>query len=1288
MRMRRRAIGGAVFALALGSAARAQEAPPIITNGTSTGITTPSFLFEPEVPMASLKEVPTWSELEQLLDNPYRVALCSSIVSAPPLLRNTPLNEQGFRAYCTDPARFTRRQAFGVTLPPLLVHALNSNPTTGEEMRLVSPLYPGGDFDATGACVSDTADPCTPEPTTITVSPGEDRFGAGESQIDYNSPFARDVPICILSTEMPEGVALCGGDPGEPGYRGFGVLDFDAYSTPAVPLLPGANSSTPIPFFALMFDPDRGFIFPRSRFFPSGGLHKPSLQVPEAGGTPGNPNFLVNSDPNNTLPSNENDYIRDRVAATQLGKALFWDMQVGSDGVQSCGTCHFAAGVDPRTKNQVNPDHLGPLSFGATFDLKPPNSELTVADFPLHKLADPNVAGDPACTTPITANINPGVLENNFPAGVRDFVVCNAANVVRDSNDVVSSMGVHFGLFQDIPVPGTLSFGASSSGGVRALLPDLRVPGSVDPIAGFAGVSGNDFRRVEPRNTPTIFGAAFNFDNFWDGRARHEFNGGSVFGASDPQPHVFVARVPGQLAATRQLIKFSSLASLATGPALSEFEMSFQGRNWAKLGKKLLQGTNTAARPTVTPLANQLVAVSDSVLGPWSNQGGSGCASLPAADRSGNGVTATGKPGLCISYAALIRRSFYPQLWQNTSRHLNGTSAVCTTAVNGTVTPAGCDPFDGYTLAPANGPASFNNTNEFTQAEANFSLFFGLSVQAWVTILVADNTPLDQVMDRNPDAFLSLGEPGEPGLVPFQVNCTSPTQRNCFREVGLFKRDTTFGGTRTPSSNEPDPLLGLDLFEASNLSGKNPNFRSARCGECHAMPTLTDHTTAFTFKTTLRDFGPGEFITPGNENTIEPMGRMRVISGFLLESELNENGQDAVEKRMANQSIVPNPADGLAYPDGLLNPLGADGLADTDDDYTGAAFSYFDNGIYNLGIRPIAEDVGRGGTDAFGWPLSLAAMLMKNLGGIDAEPGVPLATFSCASSPCDPVEDQGGGLFEETLQDQGINPGLAPEPIEPLLPPYLAPYANDINVSDTSPELDEVDGGLNTLTDIAVLEGFLDTIGPFNPAGLLPEALNNAESPITGTWPVPNRVMRMGGFKAAQLRGVELSAPYFHNGGLLTLRQVVDFYARGGDFPVTNAAHRDFNIVNQTLEVQSNLTEEEKVALVDFLLTLTDDRVRFERAPFDRPQVIVPLDGRAPDNTGGRDALLATCTPMPGGGCATGMFRDVPAVGASGTTAVPSFLGIAGVDPTTGVPLKRLVGAAANCPTVDSHYCR
>jgi cytochrome c peroxidase len=1271
----------------------------IIRNGTSSGITTPGFLFEPEVPLASLKTVPTWFELEQLLDNPYTVALCSSLPAAGNqalnLMRNTPGNDQGWPSYCTTSA-FTRRPSFGVPLPPLLVNPLNHNPTTGEEMRLLNSQYPGGRFS-----VPDTLELVDPNAAggagryvwsykRVEVSPGADRIDPGQAAIDYNAPIAPDAQsvrqlqrICITTTEASpaEGAILCGGDPGEPNYPGFGRNNANAYSTAAVPL-PNAPRNPGRNITGLrLFDPDRGFIAPRDPASGAGGLRKPSLRVPPVG-SPTAPGYLVNTDPDNVTPSNENDFVRNRTIAAALGKALFWDMQVGSDGVQSCGTCHFTgAGTDTRTKNQLNPNHLG---NDLTIQLHGPtaNQEVTLDDFPFHKLKDPEIAGDPACVSAITASVEPGILENNFPGG-GSITVCSAANIDRDINDVMSSMGVMFSPFTDIAPIG--EFLAPTSG-VAAVKPDLRTVGASDPIPVFQGL-----RRVEPRNTPTMQAAGFNFDNFWDGRARHDFNGGSVFGAADPQSHVFVDD-NGTLVPTRQLIRFSSIASLATGPALSEFEMSFAGRNWAKIGKKLLQ-------VGVTPLANQLVSPTDSLLGPYSNQPGNPAPS-PLCAPAALAARAINKPGLCASYNTLIQNAFYPALHRNAAMHLDG-SPVSATPISildagGGVTTTTTDPFDGFSLSVAPGSALATNTNQFSQMEANFSLFWGLSVHMWVQLLVPDDTPFDRFLDLNPDAFATLGEPGEPGLVEGMLNCTTATQRFCFREVGNFKRDpgvralrnatgeggaggvlVPAGGTR--AANTPDPLLGLDIFFASNLSLKNTNFRTARCGECHAVPTLTDHTLPFTFKAQLRDF-VGEFSSPGVEFVTEPLGRLRVISGFLLESEMNENGQDGVERRIANQSIAVCPTDGLAYPGGL-EPGSGQGFGVCG----GAAAGYFDNGVYNLGVRPIANDIGRGGNDAFGWPLSLAALMLKNLAGPGynpggdnpangfaqpAPPGIPLPNFDAA----DPSGT--GGLFEQSAQDQQINPGSEGEPLNPMLPPYLAPFANQINVGDSAPELDEVFSGLNTLTDIAMLEGFLDTLGPFNPAGVNNESLNMGESPLMGSWPNVNRVGRMGSFKAPQLRNVELTGPYFHNGGMATLRQVIDFYVRGGDFPITNAAHRDFNLLNMNIEVQSNLTEAEKVALVDFLLELTDDRVKFQRAPFDHPEVIIPLDGTAPDNISGRDGLLALTTGVCPGGTGP-CFRDVPAVGAAGD-AVPqaTFL---------NVTKQRLVGQAA-FDVKNSHY--
>lgn len=83
-----------------------------------------------------------------------------------------------------------------------------------------------------------------------------------------------------------------------------------------------------------------------------------------------------------------------------------------------------------------------------------------------------------------------------------------------------------------------------------------------------------------------------------------------------------------------------------------------------------------------------------------------------------------------------------------------------------------------------------------------------------------------------------------------------------------------------------------------------------------------------------------------------------------------------------------------------------------------------------------------------------------------------------------------------------------------------------------------------------------------------------------------------GKFKVPGLRNIALRAPYFHNGSLTTLMQVVEFYVRGGDF----ADNRD------PLMVPIALTFHQRIDLVDFLEHgLTDPRVVQRTAPFDRP---------------------------------------------------------------------------------------
>jgi len=95
-----------------------------------------------------------------------------------------------------------------------------------------------------------------------------------------------------------------------------------------------------------------------------------------------------------------------------------------------------------------------------------------------------------------------------------------------------------------------------------------------------------------------------------------------------------------------------------------------------------------------------------------------------------------------------------------------------------------------------------------------------------------------------------------------------------------------------------------------------------------------------------------------------------------------------------------------------------------------------------------------------------------------------------------------------------------------------------------------------------------------------------------------------GAFKTPGLRNVELTGPYLHNGGLATLDQVVDFYSKGGFFP------QDGNLGPGIKPL--NFSADEHQSLVAFLKSLTDDRVRYEKAPFDHPQFCVANGAQMP----------------------------------------------------------------------------
>ncbi|HMF97274.1 MAG TPA: cytochrome c peroxidase [Vicinamibacterales bacterium] len=507
-----------------------------------------------------------------------------------------------------------------------------------------------------------------------------------------------------------------------------------------------------------------------------------------------------------TRPSTIGLFIRDNDAAIVLGKALFWDTQAGSDGRQACASCHFNAGSDNRSTNVLNAGHNGRFDVSAGGHAGP-NTTMTADDFPFHRLADGND---------------------------------NASTVTFDTDDVYGSQGVFLRSFNFV-------------GGTA-------IDNCTDQPDAVFNVDGHNVRRVTGRQASTTINAAFNFRNFWDGRAREFFNGVNPGGQTDPSARIY-RTINGVLTPVAVLIDHGSAASQATGPTLNGTEMSCDGRTWPNVGRKLL---------LLTPLADQEVSTTDSVLG-----------SIVGPD---------GK-GLTTSYAALIRTAFQPDLWESNA----------TVSIGGT---------------------------EFSQMEANFSLFWGLAIQAYESTLISDDAPIDRYLSGSPAAL------------------------------------------------SDDAIAGLALFQGQ-----------ARCVQCHNGPTLS------------------EAIKSGGHSFV------------------------------------------------------------------------------NIGVRPTSEDTG-----------------------------------------------------------------------------------------------DVVQTG-------------------------------------------------QGRFKVPTLRNVELLGPYYHNGGQATLRQVIDFYNRGGDFP-------DGNTDSQIRPL--GLSEAQKHSLVSFLLSLTDDRVRYQQAPFDHPALCLP------GATG--DGVAGSC---------------LVAIGAAGSaTPIGTFLGL------------------------------
>jgi cytochrome c peroxidase len=219
------------------------------------------------------------------------------------------------------------------------------------------------------------------------------------------------------------------------------------------------------------------------------------------------------------------DYIRNLDAAIRLGKALFWDMQAGSDNKTACATCHFQAGEDVRTRNQLHPGANGRFDDAAGF----------------------------------AANVD-------LWAGAYPFTDAAAGRYLTDN--ITGSQGVRKMVFEGID-----SWGAESTSSVP------------DPVF---NVNGVNVRQVTGRQAPSSVNAVFYHRQFHDGRGQPEFNGVNPFGTRDTSARVWYVGPLGPTQIDIR-IDDASLASQSVGPVLNDVEMSAVGRTWTDLGRKLLR---------------------------------------------------------------------------------------------------------------------------------------------------------------------------------------------------------------------------------------------------------------------------------------------------------------------------------------------------------------------------------------------------------------------------------------------------------------------------------------------------------------------------------------------------------------------------------------------------------------------------------------------------------------------------------------------------------------------------
>ena len=662
--------------------------------------------------------------------------------------------------------------------------------------------------------------------------------------------------------------------------------------------------------------------------------------------------------------------LADKTAAIQLGKALFWDMQAGSDDTQACASCHFNAGADSRVNNEVNPGQAGgdnSFQLGVPFNGgKGTNYHYSAGtpgagfggyhdgDFPFHKLANPDdrfsaaldvndVSGSQGVFATKMGGVVVGLQGGN--GKIIAPVSAGGGNVdisTGDNNsDLPRLLNNRLTPLRSPRSPITRNGGGANIAAVGgANITSVETGTSVpDPVFSYPDPDNPgaliNTRKTTGRNTPSAVDAVFNFRNFWDGRAQNVCNGANPFGARDNAAHLLAVGLDGKLGPAHVSMQNSALCSQSLGPILSNVEMSADGRDFRQVGKKLL------ARK---PLAKQMVDPTDSVLGAMSN---------------------APNQGINTTYAALIQKAFNPEWWQFALD-------VCV-APDGSATG---------TVDPSQGQACPADATEYSLMEYNFSLFWGVAIQMYESTLVADQTPFDKFMEQQ-QTYNLVGDDHtqqytiqlQPGVQPYTLSVIALDPLFDFSDQDMaYAFD--YGDGRVMG-------VGLDMGTIDYASGKLTLL--------FGLPPAS----AFPVKISY-SVGPTPLTT----------GQLRGLNIFQTKGRcVNCHGGPELSNAAVGTVSAVGPSERMVMADMQVR--------------------VYDTGYYHIGVRPTAEDGGLAGTDPVaGLPLSQSEFLRSRVCKDSAEaimiPGRPSDGISKAPLSCNDQIARGGFFKAPQLRNVAL----------------------------------------------------------------------------------------------------------------------------------------------------------------------------------------------------------------------------------------------------------------------------